>query len=270
MQVEPLAFIAMIQEDARKLQKSHGIFASVTIAQGCLETGYGKSQPVDKYTGKKSNNLFGVKGTGNNGFVVSSTWEVVNGKKITIDAKFRAYNSYYDSLVDHSQVLMLSRYAPVRNAKDGASAAMQLHPCGYATDPEYGTKLVSIMKKYNLAQYDVPLEKLYAVYQGKKHLGDFYDYTSAYVEAKKWGNSHVSKIKGGDWVWSNIPKQPEPVPEPVKEVKPLDAKTIEAAKKAIDVLHAEGRLNSPDYWKARIEESLPVWAYMIMEANSKK
>lgn len=50
-----------------------------------------------------------------------------------------------------------------------------------------------------------------------------------------------------------------------KGVKKLDKLAVAEAHKAIDRLAKEGILSSPDYWKARVEESLPVWAYMIME-----
>lgn len=66
--------------------------------------------------------------------------------------------------------------------------------------------------------------------------------------------------------------QPKPVvvvKEPVKEVPKLNEDTKKAACVAIDKLAAAGKLNSPDYWKARVEEAMPVWAYMIMEANKK-
>lgn len=53
----------------------------------------------------------------------------------------------------------------------------------------------------------------------------------------------------------------------VKEVPKLDEATKQAALKSIDYLASKGMINSPEYWKAKIEEALPVWAYMIVEAR---
>jgi N-acetylmuramoyl-L-alanine amidase len=59
-------------------------------------------------------------------------------------------------------------------------------------------------------------------------------------------------------------------PQSKKEMVKVDAKTIQEAKKAIDELSKAGLLTSPDYWKERVEENIPVWAYMIIEARKLK
>lgn len=59
-----------------------------------------------------------------------------------------------------------------------------------------------------------------------------------------------------------------PVPvQPKKEELKVDPKTKEAAIKSIDYLAKKGMLNNPEDWKKKVEEALPVWAYMIMEAR---
>ncbi len=75
--------------------------AALQTAQSILETGWGQSVPVDKYSGKLSYNLFGIKGEGPKGSVIYNTWEVYNGKTYYVDAKFRAYNSVEESWADH-------------------------------------------------------------------------------------------------------------------------------------------------------------------------
>ncbi|MBC9783060.1 glucosaminidase domain-containing protein [Heliobacterium chlorum] len=152
----PDSFIAAISQPAMQLQKEFQIFASIVIAQAALETGWGKFVPVDKNTGQFSYNLFGIKGTGPAGTIMSSTSEIIEGKRITIDAQFRSYHSWDESLRDHSQFLLNERYAPVREAQSPEDAAKQLYTCGYATDPDYPKKLISIINKYNLAKYDTP------------------------------------------------------------------------------------------------------------------
>lgn len=152
----PQDFIASVSGGAQQFQRTSNVFASVTLAQAALETGWGAFVPVDYQSGKKSYNLFGVKGDGTNGHVTAYTWEVENGQRVNVLADFRAYNSFAESIADHAQVLMNDRYAPVRNAQTPEEAANLLHSCGYATDPDYGTKLISIISTYNLKQYDLP------------------------------------------------------------------------------------------------------------------
>ncbi|TKI52919.1 hypothetical protein E8L90_29635 [Brevibacillus antibioticus] len=149
-------FIKLIAEAASQLHQEYGIFASVSIAQACLETGWGKFIPVDHKSGKNSNNLFGVKAFNSwkGDRVTCQTWEVYGGKTVSIISQFRAYSSIYESLRDHHQVLLNPRYLRVRQAKTAEEAAQLLHVCGYATDPQYGDKLVGIINQYNLKQYD--------------------------------------------------------------------------------------------------------------------
>ena len=85
------------------------------------------------------------------------TWEELNGEKTEIEAQFRAYNSYEESLADHQALLLCPRYVPVRKADSPEEAARQLYKCGYATDPDYANKLISIMRDYRLKQYDTIL-----------------------------------------------------------------------------------------------------------------
>jgi len=153
--MEPKQFISLLVPDAQKLQLEFGIFASVTLAQAALETGWGKFMPKDKNTGQVSYNLFGVKGKGTAGSVLSRTWEVYDGKRVEIDAQFRAYNNYLESLRDHHAFLMQDRYIPVCQAVTPGEAAEQLYKCGYATDPDYPKKLIDIINTHNLQQYDI-------------------------------------------------------------------------------------------------------------------
>lgn len=136
--------------------QSTGMSAALQTAQAILETGWGQSVPVDKYSGKFSFNLFGIKGTGPAGSVISNTWEEYNGQTFRIDANFRAYNNVNQSWDDHKRLLLRSaRYEPFRivmhNSTQGAWA---LRRAGYATDSQYPIKLMNIIRIHNLRRLD--------------------------------------------------------------------------------------------------------------------
>lgn len=150
-------FLVLASEMAVESMRSTGMSAALQTAQAILETGWGQSVPVDKYTGKFSHNLFGIKGTGTNGSVVSNTWEVYNGVSFRIDANFRAYNDVDEAWADHKEFLLtLSRYAPFRLVMhDYAEGAWALKRSGYATDPQYAIKLLDLIIRYDLWALDM-------------------------------------------------------------------------------------------------------------------
>lgn len=133
-----------------------GMSAALQTAQAILETGWGQSVPVDKYTGQFSNNLFGIKGKGTAGSVTSNTWEEYNGVAFRIDDDFRAYNNVSESWEDHNALLLTKeRYAPFRAVMfDSTQGAWALRRCGYATDSQYSIKLIDIINRYNLKELD--------------------------------------------------------------------------------------------------------------------
>ncbi|MHB9059864.1 MAG: glycoside hydrolase family 73 protein, partial [Bacillota bacterium] len=141
---------------AVKTMQKTGMSAALQVAQAILESGWGQSSPVDKYTGKLSNNLFGIKGSGPAGSVISNTWEEYNGVVYYIDANFRAYNSPNESWDDHQQLLLTRAwYAPYRAVMyDSTQGAWALKRCGYATDSQYPIKLIDIIKRYGLYHLD--------------------------------------------------------------------------------------------------------------------
>ena len=130
--------------------------AALQAAQGILETGWGQYVPVDKYNNQLSNNLFGIKGSGTNGSVISNTWEVYNGLVYRVDANFRAYHTVEESWDDHKRILLdLSRYQIFRDVMyDSTQAAWAIKRAGYATDPDYSIKLMNIIETYDLHLLD--------------------------------------------------------------------------------------------------------------------
>jgi len=128
--------------------EAYGIPASITLAQGLLESGAGSSNLV-----RKSNNHFGIK--------CHTKWR---GPSTTHDDDekgecFRKYLHPRESYRDHSLFLANgSRYAFLFDYRttDYKAWARGLKKAGYATDPKYPAKLIAQIQKYNLDQYDHP------------------------------------------------------------------------------------------------------------------
>lgn len=142
-------FINAIKNGAIEGYKKYKILPSLTMAQAILESGWGKSHI--------ENNLFGIKaGSSWKGKVaIRQTKEYVNGKWITIDAKFRAYNNFNESIEDHAKLLGENkRYAKVTQATNYKTACNEIYKAGYATDPNYPQKLITIIEQNNLDIYD--------------------------------------------------------------------------------------------------------------------
>ncbi len=150
-------FIELASKLALDSWERTGMAASLQVAQSILETGWGRNVPVDKYSGQVSYNLFGIKGKGPKGSVIINTREVYNGISYYIDAEFKAYNNIEESWADHKKLLIeSSRYEPFRQVMyDSIQGAWALKRSGYATDPEYATKLIRIIDQYNLKSLDL-------------------------------------------------------------------------------------------------------------------
>ncbi|MCS6886535.1 MAG: peptidoglycan-binding protein [Acidobacteriota bacterium] len=145
------AFIDSIADDAIRSQRATGVPASVTIAQAILESGWGQSS-----LSRQAHNYFGIKGEGPAGHVVMPTREYLNGQWVTVNAKFRKYNSPAESFIDHGRFFIEnSRYrTAMQHTNDAIRFAREIHRAGYATDPAYSDKLISIINRYNLTQFD--------------------------------------------------------------------------------------------------------------------
>ena len=142
------AFIDSIAKGAMEAQQKYGVPASVTIAQAILESGWGKHD-------LNAHNLFGIKGTGPAGSVTVPTKEYVNGQWITIHAAFRAYHNAAESMEDHGRLLATSGYYTKAMSVRGDPRAFANALTGvYATAPNYGQSLISLMNQYNLYRFD--------------------------------------------------------------------------------------------------------------------
>jgi flagellar protein FlgJ len=144
------AFVDKLAAPAQAASAATGIPARFIIGQAALESGWGKSE-IRKTDGSTSHNVFGIK-AGNDwtGKTVSTvTTEYVNGKPHRSVEKFRAYDSYQEAMTDYASLLKGNpRYAQVINSsRDASGFANGMQRAGYATDPHYAKKLMSIMQK---------------------------------------------------------------------------------------------------------------------------
>lgn len=151
-------FIEKIKLGAISGWKTHEILPSLTIAQAILESGSGTSELATK-----ANAIFGIKAHTDPKWPKTyekDTQEWVNGKLITVKAKFKAYNSWDESIRDRLKYLVTRNisgkyiYASVVGEKDYKEAAHKIFEAGYATDPQYPLKLIRIIEQYNLQKYD--------------------------------------------------------------------------------------------------------------------
>jgi flagellum-specific peptidoglycan hydrolase FlgJ len=163
---EQKAFIKSASDGAERSEQKTGVPASVTIAQAILESGWGEHHMGD------ANNYFGIKaqedkngkvtfGDVATGFVDKLTKEFKNGKAFTVVAHFRSYKNMADSFLDHGIFLTANtRYLKALDAykksRDANDYARGLQAAGYATDPDYATTLISLMKKFDLTQFNAP------------------------------------------------------------------------------------------------------------------
>ncbi|TYP77707.1 glycoside hydrolase family 73 protein [Paenibacillus methanolicus] len=149
-------FIDALAPMAQADERQSGVPASITIAQAILESNSGNSQLA-----VEGNNLFGMKGTGPAGSVVLPTKEQrTDGSVYTVNAVFRAYSSWQESVRDHSELIARgvswnrALYSGARHT-DGRSAAKALQEAGYATDIRYADKLIAIIDRHELDRYDL-------------------------------------------------------------------------------------------------------------------
>lgn len=147
-------FISQIGEVAKIVADEYGIYASMMIAQAGLESGWGSSM-----LSQQAHNLFGVKWSGKGNYVTMPTLEYYGGAYHTVNAPFAAYNTYYESLVGCATMIKTrfpkstKSYSPTyqdaaRNLRNGIYGT-------YATDPEYASKLISVINTYGLYKYDI-------------------------------------------------------------------------------------------------------------------
>ena len=144
------SFFEKIKPMVIKDMQETGILASLTAAQAFIESGKGNSGLT-----QKANNLFGVKGEYNGQSVTMPTTEYYNGVKCKVNAKFRKYPSWQESINDHSAMFnRMARYKNLRGCKDYRQACINVKNDGYATSPTYSQTLINTIEKYHLYDWD--------------------------------------------------------------------------------------------------------------------
>jgi LysM repeat protein len=160
-QQTPEGYIAQWKDVAAKKMAEHGIPASITLAQGLLESRNGNSVLATE---------------GNNHFGIKCTPDWTGGKIYHDDDRkndcFRKYGNADQSFEDHSRFLEKPRYASLFQLKptDFKGWANGLKRCGYATDPRYPQKLIDLIERYRLDDLDRGIDVRYA--DGAAHAKD--------------------------------------------------------------------------------------------------
>ena len=191
------------------------ILPSICIAQGALESGWNLNAKT----------LFGIKGKG----FTATTSEYYNGNKVTIEASFRAYPNIASSVVGYYDFLRdTHRYAKALNNPNYKDAVDKLihttDGAPYATDPEYISKVISIIEKYNLTAWDKrevqPQPQLKPI-----------DTVAREVIAGQWGNGQdrVNRLTQAGYDYNTVQARANEMLRPQPQRKSID----EVAKEVI-------------------------------------
>lgn len=157
----PREFVDEMRDDAQRAAAVLGVAPEVLISQAALETGWGKAIIQDP-NGNNSHNLFGIKADARwqGERVAVPTIEYENGVASKQIHMFRAYDSYAESFDDYANFIQSNpRY---ENALSVAAIPQQylagLQQAGYATDPEYASKINRIMEHNVVRKAPVPVQ----------------------------------------------------------------------------------------------------------------
>ncbi|MBU6517711.1 flagellar assembly peptidoglycan hydrolase FlgJ [Pantoea sp. B270] len=142
-------FIRQLMQPALAVAQRTGIDHHLIIAQAALESGWGRGE-IRTASGERSYNLFGIKASPDwQGKTTDiTTTEFIDGVATKTRAAFRVYDSFSEALSDYARFIADNpRYRAVTDAASGEQAAQALQHSGYATDPHYASKLISIMQR---------------------------------------------------------------------------------------------------------------------------
>ena len=145
LEYDALQYIAKYAGIALAEQKRTGVLASITLAQGLVESRGGTSKLA-----VGNNNHFGLK-------CFSKKCRKGHCTNFTDDTHkdfFRKFKSAKESFKAHSDFLKAPRYKKLFRTKDYRTWAVGLKQCGYATDPDYAFTIAETVEKYNLNKYD--------------------------------------------------------------------------------------------------------------------
>ena len=142
----PESFVASMKPYAEKAARALGIDSSLLLAQAALETGWG--QKVVNNAAGSSNNLFNIKAdrSWSGERVATQTLEYHQGVPVKEKAAFRSYQNYEESFNDYVRFLNQNpRYTTaLRHGGNNEEFIRGIHQAGYATDPNYADKVLSV------------------------------------------------------------------------------------------------------------------------------
>ena len=120
--------------------EEYRLYPSTVLAMAALESGYNLNAET----------LFGIKGEGQ----VLDTTEYIDGKYINVKDSFKLYPSISASVQGLYDLMQIERYHPACECVEWEEECRQIQKCGYATDPEYSDKLISIINSYQLTMFN--------------------------------------------------------------------------------------------------------------------
>jgi flagellum-specific peptidoglycan hydrolase FlgJ len=138
------AYIERFKNVALTEQQKYGIPASITLAQGIIESAAGRSKMAIK-----DNNHFGIKCT-----LKCIGCRCANYADDDVYDMFRIFQSAWESYREHSKILLNDRYKSCFKSRDYKHWAKELQRCGYATSKKYAQNLILIIEKYKLNKFD--------------------------------------------------------------------------------------------------------------------
>ena len=146
-------FVAALAEPAERVGQELGIHPLALIAQAALETGWGRHLMADE-SGEKSWNLFGIKARQGQPAVEADTQEFRDGRMQSERAAFRWFESLEEAFDGYASLIGRSpRYRQaVAEGQDPERYARELQRAGYATDPDYASKIINILRRPGLAE----------------------------------------------------------------------------------------------------------------------
>ena len=219
-------YIVQFKDIAINEMKRSGVPASITLAQGILESESGNGELV-----KKSNNHFGIK--------CKSSWTgetAIHDDDATGEC-FRAYTNADESYRDHSDFLKFNkRYSSLftLDPVDYAGWARGLKKAGYATNPRYPDLLIKYIEQYNLQQYSLtalnklPEETIVKANEGNVEMAD--EKQALQTADTKKNKAHLVAAKEGLYA---IAKMYNVTVEQLKEWNKLDSDNLRIGQEII-------------------------------------
>lgn len=212
-------------------QKRSGMLASVGLAQFCLESGYGTTdlaQEADNLHGMKcnlsGNSWAGSSWDGKSKYTKRTAEQTASGEVYYVTADFRRYNNMAESIADRSAYFIGAmvgdepRYPDINEIVDAEEQCRAIKAGGYATDVHYVDKLLSLIERFDLTQYDLEgepvsnnvlvkaAESMDIAMKAEKKAGFEWTYTNrkkmseTFEEACETGNRKTNCSRGVNWI----------------------------------------------------------------------